>query len=83
MQKCRYRYSPGDTAEYLTKMGVDFNRRGNELLVRCIFNGCDDDSRGQERHLSFNDATGLYQCFKCGARGNFITLKKYFKGAKQ
>lgn len=80
MKKKRYKYSPGGTSKYLTRMGIEFIRKGDELLVKCIFSGCDDDSCGQERHLSLNDNTGLYQCFKCGARGNFITLKNFFKG---
>ena len=64
--------------EYLISKGIDYIERRGELLVKCIFGGCDEDSRREEYHLSFNAGTGQYHCFKCEAIGNLITLKKHF-----
>ncbi|MEI7890817.1 MAG: toprim domain-containing protein [bacterium] len=64
--------------EYLTKKGIDFMEINDELLTRCFFNGCDNDSTSNERHLYFNIESGLYDCKKCGEKGNLITLQKYF-----
>lgn len=74
------RYQSGDTSKLLAKYGIAFERRGRELLVDCFFSDCDSDSKPHEHHLSFNDETGLYRCFKCEARGNYITLKRFLKG---
>ncbi|MBI4245213.1 MAG: toprim domain-containing protein [Planctomycetes bacterium] len=64
--------------EYLIREGITFRERGNELITHCLFNGCDDGSRGTEAHLYFNAETGQYECKKCGAKGNLITLAKHF-----
>ncbi|MCE9643080.1 MAG: toprim domain-containing protein [Candidatus Andersenbacteria bacterium] len=64
--------------EYLAQKGVEFQERGGELITACLFNGCDDDSRTNERHLYFNAEDGVYQCKKCDERGNIISLRKYF-----
>jgi len=55
--------------EYLTRKGVDFRESGKELIVRCLFNGCDTDSGVNEAHLYFNADTGQYECKKCGEKG--------------
>jgi len=47
----------------------------NELLLHCP-HGCDHDSMGTEAHLSVNNITGLWRCFKCGEKGNILTLGK-------
>ena len=76
----RYKtYQPGDTSHLLDRLGIEYTVRGRELLTDCIFGSCDEDSRQNEHHLSLNDNTGQYQCFKCGAKGNYITLIKYLK----
>ncbi|MBU0686775.1 MAG: toprim domain-containing protein [Candidatus Margulisbacteria bacterium] len=64
--------------EYLSKKGIIFIERGGELITQCLFNGCDNDSRGSERHLYFSANTGQYDCKKCGTSGNLITLAKHF-----
>jgi hypothetical protein len=64
--------------EYLTKKGIDFKEANGELITACLFNGCDDDSRGEERHLYFDAETGQHHCKKCGASGNLVTLIKHF-----
>jgi len=62
--------------EYLTSKGIAFMESGKELIVRCLFNDCDKDSKGNEAHLYLNAETGQYECKKCGERGNLITLAK-------
>jgi len=63
--------------DYLSEKGIAFLDRGKELVVKCIFSNCDQNSHGSEAHLYFSTETGLYDCKKCGAKGNIITLKKY------
>lgn len=64
---------------YLESKGVHIcNQRGNELICRCPFSGCDDDSRGNEGHFYFNVEKGAYYCHKCGAKGNKVTLAQHF-----
>lgn len=64
--------------DYLARKGITFREKGNELIVPCLFNGCDDDSRDNEAHLYFNVETGQYECKKCGEKGNLVTLAKHF-----
>lgn len=66
--------------EYLESHDItEFKERGDELSFPCPFSGCDDDHRGgEEYHCSFNCAKCQYQCFKCGATGNYITLLQFF-----
>lgn len=65
---------------YLAKHGVgEIKHRGDEISFPCPFGGCDDDHRGNEEfHCGFNLSNCTYNCFKCGAKGNFITLLKHF-----
>jgi len=63
--------------EYLSRKGITFRESGKELSTHCLFNGCDDDSKGIEAHLYFDVETGQYECKKCGEKGNIITLAKY------
>ncbi|MCR4334453.1 MAG: toprim domain-containing protein [Patescibacteria group bacterium] len=64
--------------EYLIGKGIPFRESGKELIVKCFFNDCDRDSKGNEAHLYFSIDTGQYDCKKCGEKGNLITLAKYF-----
>src|SRR3989338_4276877 len=64
--------------EYLTRKGIAFRESGKELITHCLFNGCDDDSVGNEAHLYFQVETGQYECKKCGEKGNLVTLAKHF-----
>jgi len=64
--------------KYLDRKGVEYREFGNELIARCLFNDCDKDSRGNEAHLYFNIETGLYDCKKCGEKGNIFTLAEHF-----
>ncbi len=64
--------------EYLIRKDITFREFNGELIIHCVFNGCDDDSVGKEAHLYISAATGQYHCKKCGARGNIFTLAKHF-----
>ena len=64
--------------KYLTAKNLEFKIVGNELNTKCLFSDCDSDSHENEAHLYFNVSTGQYECKKCLAKGNLITLKKHF-----
>ncbi len=64
--------------EYLIQKGIEFRESNGELITKCLFNSCDNDSADNESHLYFNSETGQYQCKKCGEQGNLITLVKHF-----
>lgn len=65
---------------YLTRHNIgETKRKGDEISFPCPFGGCDDDHKGgEEFHCGFNLSSCTYNCFKCGAKGNFVTLLKYF-----
>ena len=65
-------------AEYLNKKGIQYKTFGKELITKCLFSDCDKDSKTNEAHLYFNADTGVYECKKCGEKGNLITLAKHF-----
>lgn len=70
-------FSGTEVRDYLANIGVRIVKEiGNEIIVRCVFSSCDDDSRGSEAHLYFSAKTGQYHCKKCDSRGNLITLAK-------
>ena len=65
---------------YLDQKGIEYHRSGKEIVTGCLFNDCDEDSRGNEAHLYFN-SEGQYNCKKCGAKGNLTTLLKHMGDA--
>jgi hypothetical protein len=64
--------------DYLTQKSIPFRESAGELVTKCLFSNCDEDSRGNEAHLYFNPETSQYDCKKCGAKGNLQTLAKHF-----
>lgn len=64
--------------DLLSSQNIDYHEHGDELTMHCLFNDCDADSRGSEAHLYMNKHTGLYDCKKCGEKGNLKTLKEHF-----
>lgn len=64
--------------QYLDRKGIEYKEANGELITRCLFNGCDEDSRPSEAHLYFNAETSQYDCKKCGEKGNIFTLAKHF-----
>lgn len=69
--------------DYLNQKGISFRESNGELITKCLFSDCDNDSREGEGHLYFSIETGQYQCKKCGAEGNLITLQKHFGDKSQ
>ena len=63
--------------QYLTTKNIHFEERNSEIIAKCLFNDCDQDSRPNEAHLYFQAETGQYNCKKCAATGNIITLAKH------
>jgi 5S rRNA maturation endonuclease (ribonuclease M5) len=68
--------------KYLSNKGIPYTQKNGELITKCIFNGCDKDSRLNEAHLYFNLNTGQYECKKCGKKGNIFTLAKFLGDSK-
>lgn len=62
--------------EYLNQKAIQYKLFNGELITKCLFNGCDDESAANN-HLYFNTETGQYKCQKCGEKGNIITLAKH------
>ncbi len=69
--------------EYLTKKGIPFRVSGKELIAACLFGDCDKNSQNGEAHLYFDSETGQYDCKKCGAKGNLITLATHLGDGMQ
>ncbi len=63
--------------KYLSEKGIVFRTVNGELVTKCLFSGCDDNSKGNETHLYFSMDTGQYHCKKCNATGNMTTLRKH------
>lgn len=65
--------------EYLQNKGIRIIKKEvKEVVIHCLFSSCDQDSKGSEAHMYIERSTGLYNCKKCGTRGNYITLRKHF-----
>ena len=64
----------------ITNYEVKKNYRGEtEVNFPCPFMECDEDRRshGEELHCSFNLDKCVYHCFKCDARGNYLTFRRF------
>lgn len=68
---------PDDVATYLASQGLQVHRAsGNEVTVHCPF--ClDGDPKGKGK-CYVNVETWLYECKRCGERGNRKTLLRHF-----
>ena len=64
--------------EYLSRQNINYQERNGELITHCFFGDCDKDSRGSEAHLYIHSETGLYDCKKCGEKGNHVNLARHF-----
>jgi len=62
--------------ELLDRHNIVYTERGEELILHCLFNDCDADSRPNEAHLYVSSQTGQYHCKKCSASGNLTVLAK-------
>lgn len=64
--------------DYLKAKGIEFKEINGELIAKCPFNNCDQDSTGSEAHWYIKKETGQFDCKKCGQQGNLFTLAKFF-----
>ena len=65
--------------DYLSERGVKIiKNEGKEMVVHCLFNNCDTDSKGTEAHLYIETETGRFHCKKCGASGGIKKLREHF-----
>lgn len=62
---------------YLDRKNIEYRESGSEIVTKCLFGNCDDDSRPNEGHLYFNKETSQFDCKKCGNQGNIVTLAKH------
>jgi hypothetical protein len=69
--------APDDAASYLTSHGLQvFRASGAEVTVHCPF--ClDGDAKGKGK-CYVNTESWLYECKRCGERGNRKTLLRHF-----
>lgn len=66
-------------SEYFSKRGILFKTTGNEIQTFCLFSNCDAGKQNPALgHLYLNNEKGIYQCKKCGAKGNIFNLADYF-----
>ena len=63
--------------EYLKQKGIAFTERNCELITKCLFNDCDNDSRANEAHLYFHAETGMSEIckFHCFYELRFYRLR--------
>jgi hypothetical protein len=64
--------------QYLNSKNLEFATRNGEHITPCLFCGGDEGrNKLTECHLYINEKSGLYQCKKCGAEGNLVTLSRH------
>jgi hypothetical protein len=68
--------------EYLIQKNISFKEQRSELITKCLFSNCDQDSLPNEMHLYFSIETGQYHCKKCDAKGNLNTLRVFLGDGK-
>jgi|GEM_PF-3148078 len=67
-----------EPAEILSDWGINYYEAKKELRTLCLFNNCDSDKSDYKLgHLYISSTTGQYNCKKCGATGNLMTLAKH------
>ncbi|MFW5884822.1 MAG: toprim domain-containing protein [Patescibacteria group bacterium] len=55
---------------YLNEKGINYKEKNGELITKCIF--C-----GKEDHMYICAETGMFDCKRCGEKGNLTTLKNH------
>lgn len=73
-----YEFNPDDAIRFADFVHIKAKRTGDELVFQhCPF--CGENSK-EKNKFAINLKTGQYNCFRatCGAKGNMITLSKYF-----
>ena len=66
---------PVPVNEVLSRIGLSYTDAGDHYKLLCPFHGDSDPS------FYIRKDTSQYQCFGCGATGNWYTLVKEFTGS--
>jgi hypothetical protein len=68
-------YAETDLIETLSELGLKYRQRGKELqLEKCPF--CEQDRPKPSDHFSFKFDEGVFNCIKCGVKGNLYTFRR-------
>ena len=62
----------------LQSQHIEYQEIQNELVIKCQFSDCDDDSKGKEAHMYINKDSGAYYCHKCFTKGGLKDLLDHF-----
>ena len=76
-----YKFNKQDAIEFARSRGTRYHESGDELVFeKCPFCGEETVKNDNKNKFAINLKTGQYNCFRasCGARGNMITLSRYF-----
>jgi hypothetical protein len=65
-------------SEFLTDWDISYVDKGKQLQTFCLFSDCDSGKSDRKLgHLYISASTGQYNCKKCNASGNLVTLAKH------
>jgi CRISPR/Cas system-associated exonuclease Cas4 (RecB family) len=68
-------YNETDLIETLSELGLQYRQKGKELqLEKCPF--CENDRPKSSDHFSFRRDDGVFNCIKCGTKGNLYTFRR-------
>ena len=62
-------------SEFLDEWKIEYDDKGNELVLACLFSDC--DSEGNTKHLYMDADTGQFWCHKCHKKGNLVTVAEH------
>ncbi len=63
--------------DYLNRKGITYRESGGQLITQCPFADCDKDRKPADWRFYLNKETSQYDCKRCGAQGNIVTLSKH------
>ncbi|HLM84191.1 MAG TPA: hypothetical protein VK254_03205, partial [Candidatus Bathyarchaeia archaeon] len=67
-------YNDISPRDYLREKNIEFREANGELILKCPFDRCDEDSAENEAHCYMSADAGQFQCKKCLTAGG---LKKF------
>lgn len=70
-----------DLAEFLTNLGVEVTKAGQEIQARCPVHVKRTGKEDGNPSFYINAESGLWLCYSCGARGNLMHLVTELMGA--
>lgn len=69
-----------DLADFLSSIGVDVRRAGQEISARCPVHVNRTGKEDRSPSFSMNAQTGLWLCYSCGAKGTLQQLVRELTG---